>query len=123
MKRARSGLAQTRKRHISRQLGCVVHLRDWRGTCNVKRRGCIPSDVLWKKASEGEGAYLPTEAERPHLPLRGKLGWMTPRAGWKQPESGCTRSLLRVEQPSHRSPHAAGRDVTTPSETVNYFAT
>src|SRR5690349_10203532 len=42
-------------------------------------RGCIPSDVLRKKTSEGEGAYSPTEAERPHLPLRGKLGWMTPR--------------------------------------------
>src|SRR5437879_13189856 len=51
-------------------------------------RGCIPSDVLRKKASEGEGACSPTEARRPHLPLRGKLGWMTPRAGWKQPEIG-----------------------------------
>src|SRR5438309_9966279 len=50
-------------------------------------RGCIPSDVLRKKASEGEGACSPTEARRPHLPLRGKLGWMTPRAGWKQPET------------------------------------
>src|SRR5437879_13652836 len=56
------------------------------------RHGCIPSDVLQKKASEGEGACSPTEAERPHLPLRGKLGWMTPRAGWRQPESECTHS-------------------------------
>src|SRR5438445_9274602 len=31
-------------------------------------RGCIPSDVLRKKASEGEGACSPTEARRPHLP-------------------------------------------------------
>jgi hypothetical protein len=34
-------------------------------------------------ASEGEGAYLPVLANRYHLPLRGKLGWMTPRAGVK----------------------------------------
>jgi hypothetical protein len=34
-------------------------------------------------ASEGEGAYLLLWRIRYHLPLRGKLGWMTPRAGVK----------------------------------------
>src|SRR5690242_2254704 len=57
---------------------------------HYKGRGCISSDVLRKKASEGAGACSLTEARRPHLHLRGKLGWMTPRAGWKQPETGCT---------------------------------
>jgi len=57
-------------------------------------RGCISSDVLRKKANEGEGACSPTEARRPHLPLRGKLGWMTPRAGWKQPENGMHPSFF-----------------------------
>jgi hypothetical protein len=62
--------------------------RDWRAVCNSRGEGAFQSDVLQKKASEGEGACSPTEARRPHLPLRGKLGWMTPRAGWKQPENG-----------------------------------
>jgi len=34
-------------------------------------------------ASEGEGAYLLFWRIVNHLPLRGKLGWMTPRAGVK----------------------------------------
>src|SRR5258708_7883071 len=34
-------------------------------------------------ASEGEGGLLAVLANRYHLPLRGKLGWMTPRAGVK----------------------------------------
>jgi hypothetical protein len=52
------------------------------------------SDVLWRKASEGEGAYSSTKAGRPHLPLRGKLGWMTPRAGRRRPESRNAPSFL-----------------------------
>jgi len=33
--------------------------------------------------SEGEGACSPLFKVRSHLPLRGKLGWMTPRVGVK----------------------------------------
>ena len=51
----------------------------WRVTCDKRGEGAFQSDVLRKTTSEGEGACSPTEAERPHLPLRGKLGWMTPR--------------------------------------------
>jgi len=36
-----------------------------------------------RTASEGEGACLRVFADRSHLPLRGKLGWMTPRASVK----------------------------------------
>src|SRR5271157_3755433 len=45
--------------------------------------GCTPNDGLQGTASEGEGACLPVHAKRSHLPLRGKLGWMTPRPGVK----------------------------------------
>src|SRR6267154_6720674 len=44
----------------------------------------IPIDDFHKSASEGEGACSRTCAGRSHLPLRGKLGWMTPRAGQKK---------------------------------------
>jgi hypothetical protein len=36
-----------------------------------------------RMASEGEGACLRILEMRYHQPLRGKLGWMTPRAGVK----------------------------------------
>src|SRR5579871_3591486 len=41
-------------------------------------------DDYHKSASEGEGACSKTSAGRSHLPLRGKLGWMTPRPGQKK---------------------------------------
>jgi hypothetical protein len=47
-------------------------------------RGRIPINDLHKSASEGEGACSRTSAGRSHLPLRGKLGWMTPRPGQKK---------------------------------------
>src|SRR2546425_10592562 len=40
-----------------------------------------------------EGACLPLFANRSHLPLRGKLGWMTPRAGVKTTPAIETRLL------------------------------
>jgi hypothetical protein len=46
--------------------------------------GRIPIDDYHKSASEGEGACSRTSAGRSHLPLRGKLGWMTPRPGQKK---------------------------------------
>src|ERR1700676_5105044 len=49
-----------------------------------EKRGRIPIDDLHKSASEGEGACSMTSAGRSHLPLRGKLGWMTPRIGQKK---------------------------------------
>jgi len=49
-----------------------------------KKRGRIPIDDFHKSASEGEGACSRTSAGRSHLPLRGKLGWMTPRPGQKK---------------------------------------
>jgi len=42
-------------------------------------------------ASEGEGACLLILKVRSHLPLRGKLGWMTPRAGVKTTLASETR--------------------------------
>jgi hypothetical protein len=50
----------------------------------VVNRGRIPINDLHKSASEGEGACSMTSAGRSHLPLRGKLGWMTPRTGQKK---------------------------------------
>ena len=50
----------------------------------TENRGRIPIDDLHKSASEGEGACSMTSAGRSHLPLRGKLGWMTPRIGQKK---------------------------------------
>jgi hypothetical protein len=47
-------------------------------------RGRIPINDFHKSASEGEGACSRTSAGRSHLPLRGKLGWMTPRVGQKK---------------------------------------
>jgi len=47
-------------------------------------RGRIPIDDLHESLSEGEGACSRPCAGRPHLPLRGKLGWMTPRPGQKK---------------------------------------
>ena len=46
--------------------------------------GRIPINDYHKSASEGEGACSKTSAGRSHLPLRGKLGWMTPRPGQKK---------------------------------------
>src|SRR5215469_1513601 len=45
------------------------------------------------EASEGEGACLSLSTDRSHLPLRGKLGWMTPRAGVKTTPAIETRLL------------------------------
>src|SRR5579863_2265980 len=50
----------------------------------IGNRGRIPINDLHKSASEGEGACSMTSAGRSHLPLRGKLGWMTPRIGQKK---------------------------------------
>jgi hypothetical protein len=49
-----------------------------------RTRGRIPNDGYHKSLSEGEGACSRTCAGRSHLPLRGKLGWMTPRPGQKK---------------------------------------
>jgi len=47
-------------------------------------------DDLHGSASEGEGACSRIRAGRSHLPLRGKLGWMTPRPGQKKTgKTGC----------------------------------
>src|SRR5258708_7008232 len=56
----------------------------WRHSCNRGLCGRTPNDGLRIPAREGEGACSPVFAERPHLPLRGKLGWMTPRPGQKK---------------------------------------
>jgi len=49
-----------------------------------ENRGRILVNDLHKSVSEGEGACSRTSAGRSHLPLRGKLGWMTPRTGQKK---------------------------------------
>src|SRR2546430_16465175 len=45
-----------------------------------------------KDASEGEGACLAEFKGRSHLPLRGKLGWMTPRI-WCENDTGYERGF------------------------------
>jgi len=52
--------------------------------CALDEAGCIPKNGLNPRPSEGEGAYSTEGACRSHLPLRGKLGWMTPRTGQKK---------------------------------------
>lgn len=42
-------------------------------------RGYVSDHGLKTTPSEGEGACLAEFSGRYHLPLRGKLGWMTPR--------------------------------------------
>ena len=51
---------------------------------HVMDRGRIPDDDLHESLSEGEGACSGICDGRSHLPLRGKLGWMTPRPGQKK---------------------------------------
>src|SRR5258708_4851853 len=53
--------------------------------CQACNRVCPArsNDELRGVASEGEGACSPLFKIRSHLPLRGKLGWMTPRVGVK----------------------------------------
>jgi hypothetical protein len=60
-----------------RRLGMVTKLHS-------VNRGRIPNDDLHESPSEGEGACFGICDGRSHLPLRGKLGWMTPRAGQKK---------------------------------------
>src|SRR5713101_1159850 len=55
--------------------------RHWRGSCIQGACGRVSNDELQRETSEGEGACSSLSADRSHLPLRGKLGWMTPRAG------------------------------------------
>jgi hypothetical protein len=55
----------------------------WRSPCIREVHECVSHDELRREASEGEGACSPLFAIRSHLPLRGKLGWMTPRVGVK----------------------------------------
>jgi hypothetical protein len=67
---------------------------EWPVTCSSKKCGRIPKDGHHRSTSEGEGACSRTCAGRSHLPLRGKLGWMTPRSGQKRPENGMRLSGL-----------------------------
>ena len=56
---------------------------DWPSACIALAAWAHSYGGLRGKASEGEGAHSPGHANRSHLPLRGKLGWMTPRPGVK----------------------------------------
>ena len=55
----------------------------WRKACIASKRWRVSDDELRRAMSEGEGACSPRFKVRSHLPLRGKLGWMTPRVGVK----------------------------------------
>ena len=55
----------------------------WLYPCIREPHECVSHDELRRAVSEGEGACSPFFAIRSHLPLRGKLGWMTPRVGVK----------------------------------------
>jgi hypothetical protein len=61
-------------------------------------RGRIPNDDLHESLSEGEGACSRICDGRSHLPLRGKLGWMTPRPGQKR--AGKRNASLGLSFPS-----------------------
>src|ERR1700730_2882725 len=61
---------------------------EWLPTCIGMVRGRIPNDDLHESLSEGEGACSWTCDDRSHLPLRGKLGWMTPRPGQEKTGNG-----------------------------------
>ena len=63
-----------------------------------KRRGRIPYNDYHKSWGEEEGACSGTSAGRSHLPLRGKLGWMTPRPGQKR--AGKRNASLGLSFPS-----------------------
>src|SRR2546430_11466642 len=54
----------------------------------VMNRGRIPDDDLHESLSEGEGACSGICDGRSHLPLRGKLGWMTHAPVKKRPGNG-----------------------------------
>ena len=80
-------------RHVRANFGISTKIRrfrsgnnllDWLLVCLAHKCGRIPIDDLHEFSSEGEGACLRTCAGRSHLPLRGKLGWMTPRPGQKK---------------------------------------
>jgi len=72
-----------------------------RALLELRRR--VSSNELSRKTSEGEGACLFLLAERSHLPLRGKLGWMTPRAGVKT--TPATETRLTGPPDPKRGPH------------------
>jgi hypothetical protein len=70
----------TVNKRLRRNLAAVRH---WRNPCIREPHECVSHDELRRAVSEGEGACSPFFAIRSHLPLRGKLGWMTPRVGVK----------------------------------------
>src|SRR5258708_37454427 len=55
----------------------------WRKACMESKRWRVSDNESRRVMSEGEGACSPLFNVRSHLPLRGKLGWMTPRVGVK----------------------------------------
>jgi len=63
-----------------------------------KGSGRTPNDDLHGSPSEGEGACSGICDGRSHLPLRGKLGWMTPRPGQKK--AGKRNASLGLSFPS-----------------------
>src|SRR5689334_2522974 len=81
--------------------GAIRQVGRSRALAAVRRR--VSSDDLSRETSEGEGACLWLLADRSHLPLRGKLGWMTPRAGVKTTPAIETR--LQGAPDPKRGPH------------------
>ena len=81
-----------------RETGSAEWDLEWLPTCIVMARGRIPNDDLHESLSEGEGACSRICDGRSHLPLRGKLGWMTPRPGQKR--AGKRNASLGLSFPS-----------------------
>jgi hypothetical protein len=81
-----------------RKTGSAQGDLEWLPTCIVMERGRIPNDDLHESLSEGEGACSRICDGRSHLPLRGKLGWMTPRPGQKR--AGKRNASLGLSFPS-----------------------
>jgi hypothetical protein len=86
------------------------------------KRGRIPVDDFHKSSSEGEGACSRTCAGRSHLPLRGKLGWMTPRPGREKEdrETECVFGVL-VPKQGPLSIYRSRAFTLSPPETIRVF--
>src|SRR6266478_5823685 len=78
----RSMTTQCNRQIINGLLLCQREL-SWRVSCYILNRWRVSDDESRRVVSEGEGACSPLIKVRSHLPLRGKLGWMTPRVGVK----------------------------------------
>src|SRR5260370_20182171 len=91
----------------------------WRKACMMSRRWRVSDNESRRVMSEGEGACSPLFDVRSHLPLRGKLGWMTPRVGVKTTltnGNALLGALVPKQGPHFFAPNcSAGRSPRSPA--------